>query len=408
MTPVLSSSSLPQTALVHDDLVQAGGAERVAAVLHRMYPQAPLYAALYDPRTTLPDFAGADVRTSFLQNWPIASKQFHKLALPYFPAAMEALDLSGYELVISSSSRFAKGVITPPETCHICYCHTPARFAWRPHDYLSRSLSTRLLSPLLVGMLSRLRAWDLQSAHRVDYFVANSYNVARRIRKYYRRDASAVIYPPVDTDRYQPAPLSEVGEHYLVVSRLIGYKRTDLAIDACNRLRLPLHVVGTGPEFGALKRKAGPTVQMLGRLPDTDVAREYARCRALIFAGEEDFGLTPLEAMASGRPVVAYGAGGALETVIDGKTGLFFREQTVDSLCVALTALPQTSFSPEALRAHALRFDTRVFEQQMRQFVQVALTEHRLGYSAGLPMKTASFLEPSDLASVMGLRYSKK
>lgn len=396
-----------KTALVHDDLVQAGGAERVAAVLHRMYPDSPLYTALYDPHTTLPDFGDADVRTSFLQNWPIASRRLHKLALPHFPAAIEQFDMSEYDLVISSSSRFAKGVITNPETCHICYCHTPARFAWRPHDYLSRSRTTRMLGPFLQGTLGRLRAWDLETANRVDYFVANSYNVARRIRKYYRRDASAVIYPPVETEKYAPVPLDQVGNHFLVVSRLVGYKRTDLAVEACNRLRLPLRIVGGGPELDTLRRKAGPTVRFLGRLPDDEVAQEYARCRALIFAGEEDFGITPLEAMASGRPVVAFGAGGALETVLEGKTGLFFPAQTADSLCRALQTIAQMSFSPEALRAHALRFDTRVFEQQMRQFVQVALAEHRLGYHTGLPIKTASFLEPSDLAAALNLRLSK-
>ncbi len=365
-----------KTALVHDDLVQSGGAERVAAVFHALYPNAPVYTAIYDPRTTLPAFADADIRTSFLQRSPIANRRLHKLALPYFPSAFEEFDFTGYDLVLSSSSRFAKGVITGPETCHICYCHTPARFVWRPHDYLKQSRSARLLAPLMRGMMSRLRAWDLESAQRVDYFLANSYNVARRIRKYYRREAT-VIYPPVETSRYQPVPPTEVGEHFLVVSRLIGYKRVDLVIDACNRLGAALHIVGDGPELGALRKKAGPTIRFLGRLSDSEVADEYARCRALVFAGEEDFGLTPLEAMASGRPVVAYGAGGALESVVEGKTGLFFPEQTVDSLASALADLRQMTFAPEALRAHALCFDLAVFQRRLREFVAIALAEHR-------------------------------
>lgn len=365
-----------KTALVHDDLVQSGGAERVAAVFHALYPDAPLFTAIYDPRTTLPAFADADIRTSFLQRSPIASRRLHKLALPYFPAAFEEFNFTGYDLVLSSSSRFAKGVITGPETCHICYCHTPARFVWRPHDYLKQSRSARLLAPLMRGMMSKLRAWDLESAQRVDYFVANSYNVARRIRKYYRRDAT-VIYPPVETSRYTPVSPADVGQHFLVVSRLIGYKRVDLVIDACNRLGASLHIVGDGPELGALRKKAGPTVRFLGRLSDKEVADEYARCRALVFAGEEDFGLTPLEAMASGRPVVAYGAGGALESVVEGKTGLFFAEQTADSLAHALAAVRQMTFDTDALRAHAMGFDIAVFQRRIREFVAIALAEQR-------------------------------
>jgi len=381
-----------KTALVHDDLVQSGGAERVAAVFHALYPKAPLYTAIYDPRTTLPAFADADIRTSFLQRSPIASRRLHKLALPYFPSAFEEFDFTGYDLVLSSSSRFAKGVITGPETCHICYCHTPARFVWRPHDYLKQSRSARLLSPLMRGMMSRLRAWDLESAQRVDYFLANSYNVARRIRKYYRRD-STVIYPPVETSRYHLAPAAEVGSHFLVVSRLIGYKRVDLVVDACNRLGASLRIVGDGPELADLQKKAGPTVRFMGRLSDSEVADEYARCRALVFAGEEDFGLTPLEAMASGRPVVAYGAGGALESVVEGKTGLFFPEQTTDSLAAALLAAQQMTFDPDTLRAHALRFDLVVFQRRLREFVAIAMAEQR---QANMPSSLMPRANPLD------------
>lgn len=366
-----------KTALVHDDLVQAGGAERVAAELHALFPNAPLYTSIYDRRTTLPYFAEVDVRTSFLQKTPLASRRLHKLALPYFPSAYEQFDLSGYDLVLSSASRFAKGVLTAPETCHVCYCHTPTRFAWRPHDYLAQSRLARLLDPLTRQMMTRLRTWDVASAQRVDYFIANSHTTARRIRKYYRREAAAVIYPPVDTQKYEAAPPAEIGDHFLVVSRLVGYKRVDLAIQACNRLGANLRIIGDGPEMNALRRQAGPTVQFLGRLSDADVAREYARCRALVFPGEEDFGLTPIEAMASGRPVVAFGAGGALETVVDGQTGLFFREQTVDSLAVTLQAIRSLAVLPEALQAHAQRFDLSVFRDQMRRFLDAALEDHR-------------------------------
>ncbi len=366
-----------KTALVHDYLAQAGGAERVALAFHAMFPEAPLYTSVYDAKTTLPAFADMDIRTSFLQRWPFSSRRFHKLALPYFPAAFERFDFSDYDLVLSSSSSFAKGVVTPPEACHVCYCHTPSRFIWRQREYLHQSRSARALATLIGPLLNSLRAWDIESAQRVDYYVANSYNVARRIRKYYRRDVAAVVHPPVETARFAPAPPAEIGGHFLVVSRLLNYKRIDLAVDACSRLQVPLRIIGDGPDGPELKRRSGPTIQFLGRLSDREVKAELSRCRALIFPGEEDFGITPLEAMASGRPVVAYGAGGALETVLEGETGLFFQEQTVDSLAAALERLTQIPFSPEALRAHALRFDSSVFEERMRCVIENALEEHR-------------------------------
>ena len=368
------------TALVHDYLAQAGGAERVVAALHALFPAAPLYTSVYDPKATLSCFSEMDVRTSFLQRSLLSSRRFHKLALGLYPLAFEQFDLSGYGLVISSSSAFAKGVITGPETCHICYCHTPARFAWREHDYLLQSRLTRLLAPWICGIISGLRQRDFDSAQRVDSFVANSHNIAGRIRKYYRREVDAVIYPPVETGRFTAAPAEEIGEHFLVVSRLVGYKRIDLAIEACNRLQVPLRVVGTGPEGRALRHLAGPTVQFLGRLTDAQVAHEYARCRALIFPGEEDFGLTPVECMASGRPVVAYGRGGALETVTAGKTGVFFGEQTPEAVMEALQAVMALQIVPEVLQAEAFKFDTSVFAQKMTAFVGQALETHRSIY----------------------------
>ncbi len=229
-------------------------------------------------------------------------------------------------------------------------------------------------------MISNLRRWDFDSAQRVDYFVAISYNVADRIRKYYRREADAVIYPPVETRMFTPAPAEEIGDHFLVVSRLVGYKRIDLAIEACNRLQAPLRIIGTGPERRALRRLAGPTIQFLGRLPDAQVAREYARCRALIFPGEEDFGLTPVECMASGRPVVAYGRGGALETVTPGRTGVFFEEQTPEAVMEALQAVSALRVIPEELQAEAFRFDTSVFAERITAFAAQALEDHRRLY----------------------------
>ena len=378
------------TAIVHDYLAQAGGAERVAATLHGLFPNAPLYTSVYDPSATLPYFRDIPVRTSFLQRWPLSSQRMHKFALPLYPAAFEHFDLSSFGLVLSSSSSFAKGVITPPQTCHICYCHTPARFAWRQHEYLSQSRRGRLMSLLLRGMLGRLRAWDVQSASRPDYYVANSYNVAQRIRKYYRRDVAAVIPPPIDTKRYAPIDPREVGSHFLVVSRLVGYKRVDLAVEACNRLQVPLKIIGAGPDLAGLKRIAGPTIEFLGRLPDDAVAREFARCRALIFAGEEDFGMTPLECMASGRPVVAFAAGGALETVTDGVTGVLFHAQTPECLTAALQSVSTVDWSPEALQKYAAQFGVKVFESRMMRFLEGAVEQHqsrlRSGYGIGPPV----------------------
>lgn len=382
-----------KVAIVHDYLTQAGGAERVAATLHRLFPAALLYTSVYDPKSTLAYFDNVTVATSFLQRWPLSSQRMHKFALPLYPTAFEHFDLSSYDLVVSSSSSFAKGVITPPHTCHVCYCHTPARFAWRQHEYLSQSRRGRVMSLLLRNMLGRLRSWDIESAQRPDYYVANSYNVAQRIRKYYRRDVAAVIPPPIDTALYAPAPPSEVGSHFLIVSRLVGYKRIDLAVQACNQLGLPLRIVGVGPDLAGLKRIAGPTIQFLGRLSDAEVAAEFSRCKALIFPGEEDFGMTPLECMASGRPVVAFAAGGALETVVDGETGILFQAQTPECLATALQSVSAREWAPDALQKYAAQFGVDVFESRMMRFLEGALEQHqarlRSGYGIGPSSGTA-------------------
>jgi glycosyltransferase involved in cell wall biosynthesis len=399
-------------ALIHDYLAQAGGAERVLSLMNRVYPDSPIYTSIYDPESTLSDFRGLDIRTSFLQKWPIANKRFHKLALPFFASAFESFDLSEFDVVLSSASSFAKGVLTGPNTCHICYCHTPARFAWQNKAYLEQSRSTSRIAPILQPMMSRLRRWDLDAAGRVDYFIANSYNIARRIRKYYRRDVAAVIHPPVNLGRFQIAPPREVGDYFLVLSRLIGYKRIDIAIKACNELQVPLHIIGDGPDAADLKAIAGPTIRFLGWMPDTEVVHEIARCRALIFAGEEDFGITPLEAMAAGRPVVAYGAGGALESVLDRKTGVFFEQQTSHSLAAALVEIMSMDFDPEFNRRHASRFDESVFENTLRRFVENAredylshnaidgissqFVSHDIGWSNGEPQFGDSLIKPAN------------
>ena len=376
-----------RTAIVHDYLAQAGGAERVAATLHSLFPESLLYTSVYDAKSTLAYFRDINIATSFLQRWPLSSQRMHKFALPLYPTAFEHFDFHNYDLVVSSSSSFAKGIITPPETCHVCYCHTPARFAWRQREYLSQSRRGRVMSLMLRGMLGQLRSWDVESAQRPDYYIANSCNVAQRIRKYYRRDVAAVIPPPIETEHYCPISPAEVGNHFLVVSRLVGYKRIDLAVKACNALQAPLRIVGTGPDLAGLKRIAGPTIEFLGRLSDAQVAAEFAHCKALIFPGEEDFGMTPLECMASGRPVVAYAAGGALETVANGENGVLFHDQTEASLSAALISLSGMEFAPEALQRYAGRFSVNVFKSRMMRFLEGAVEQHqsrlRNGYGIG-------------------------
>ncbi len=372
-----------RVAIVHDYLAQAGGAERVVEAMHGIWPEAPIYTSVYDPEATLPAFKKMDIRTSFLQKWARNSR-IHKLALPFYPAAFEHFDMSGYDVVVSSTSGFAKGVVTGPETCHICYCHTPARFAWRYHEYISQGGYGKNVQRVLPWMVHYLRSWDYASAQRVDYFVVNALNTARRVHKFYGRSAD-VLHAPVDAGRFHVSN-APPEDFFLVVSRLVGYKRVDLAVEAMSRLGLPLKVVGSGPDTARIRALAGPTVQFLGRLPDADVTALFSRCRAFLFPGEEDFGIAPLEAMASGRPVIAYGAGGALETVVEGETGIFFREPTVESLMEAVTRLQAGSWDAQRLRAHAERFDVPTFQARLKALVEARYAEHTALYAGiGLP-----------------------
>ena len=360
-------------AIVHDYLNQMGGAERVLEVLHEVFPTAPIYTSMYAPALVSPAFGQMEVHTSFMQRLPFATRR-HQAFLPFYPAAFEQFDLSGYDVVLSMSSAWSKGVVTPPETCHVCYCLTPMRFAWQSHAYAAQERIPRWAGWLLPHILTWLRTWDVTTAQRVDAFVAISRAVAMRIGKYYRRSAT-VIHPPVDTQRYAPADSHD--DYFLVVSRLVPYKRIDLAVRACTELGLPLKVVGAGRDRARLEAVAGPTVEFLGRLPDATIRELMARCRAFLFPGEEDFGLTPLEAQASGRPVIALARGGALETVVDGVTGRLFPEPTVAALATALTGLRDTDFDARTIRRHAVRFDTSHFKRRLRQFVAERWAAHR-------------------------------
>ena len=366
-----------KVALVHDYLNQMGGAERVVLALHELFPEAPLYTSIYDPRRVDPAFQKIDIRTSFMQKFPFVMKH-HQPYLPFYPFAMESLDLRGYDLVLSSSSAFGKGVITKPETMHICYCHTPMRWCWNYREYVEREQLGGMARRVLPFLITGLRVWDQTSAMRVDHFIANSPVVAERIAKYYRREA-VVIPPPVEAQRFPFDPATQLEDYFLIVSRLIPYKRIDLAIEACNRLQLPLVIIGSGRDEARLRRLAGPTIRFTGRLSDEEVLHYYTHCRAFLFPGEEDFGITPLEAQAAGRPVIAYGAGGALASVVEGVTGLFFREQTAESLAATLTAFDERQFDPQTIRNHALEFDLPRFHRRVLQFIEAKMSDRKAG-----------------------------
>lgn len=362
-----------KVALVHDYLNQMGGAERVVLALHEIFPDAPLYTSIYDPKRVDAAFQKMDIRTSFMQKLPLVKKH-HQPFLPFYPFAMERLDLRGYDLVLSSSSAFGKGVVTRPETMHICYCHTPMRWCWNYDEYVERERLGRISRSILPFLITGLRVWDQMSASRVDHFIANSPVVADRIQKYYRRD-SVVIPPPVEASRFEFDPTIVPEEYFLIVSRFMPYKRIDLAIEACNRLQLPLVIIGSGRDENRLKSIAGPTIRFMGRLSDVEVLHYYAHCRAFILPGEEDFGITPLEAQASGRPVIAYGAGGALASVVEGVTGTFFQKQTVESLAAVLASFDERTYDPQTIRNHALEFDMPRFHRRILQFIEAKMSE---------------------------------
>ena len=355
-----------KTALVHDFLTQDGGAERVLKVLQELFPEAPTYTVIYQPDKVAEHFKNKDIRPSFLQKIPIIKNKYQWL-LPLMPLAIEQHDLRQYDLVISSASAFAKGVITPPHTLHICYCHTPTRYLWSDtHSYLEELGANRLVKRVLPPILSRIRIWDRLTADRVDDFIANSHAVKRRIKKYYQRE-SEVIYPPVQTTKFNLT--DKIENYFLAGGRLVPYKKIDLIIRAFNRLGIPLKIFGFGPAEEYLKSIAKPNIEFLGKVNDADLNDLYGRALAFIHPQEEDFGIMAVEAMAAGRPVIAYRAGGALESVIDGVTGKFFNEQTWESLGDAVIRFYQENYQPAVIRQHAEKFDTVHFKQKINDYV---------------------------------------
>lgn len=361
-------------ALVHDHLVQYGGAERVLKVLQELYPGAPVFTLIYDQRAMGNDFVQKDIRSSFLQSFP-GVPRFYQWYLPLMPAAIEHHNLSEYDVVISSASAFAKGVITGPRTLHICYCHTPTRYLWTDsHSYVRDLHLNRLFRKLIPLYLTHLRKWDRLTADRVDHFVANSHNVADRITKYYRRE-SEVIYPPVETSQFALA--EHTNHYYLAGGRLVAYKRFDIVVEAFNKLGIPLKIFGTGPEEKKLRKLARPHIEFVGKVSDARRAELYAHCLAFINPQEEDFGITVVEAMASGRPVIAYPAGGALETVVAGVTGEFFDEQTWESLGDTVIRFKPDQYDPVAIRQHAEQFSVETFKKRFADFVEKAVHRQR-------------------------------
>ncbi|OEZ48058.1 GDP-mannose-dependent alpha-(1-6)-phosphatidylinositol monomannoside mannosyltransferase [Janthinobacterium sp. MP5059B] len=345
------------------------GGERVLQALAEMYPDADIYAHVIDREMAQKEFPGHKLYETFISRLPFA-KRLYQNYLPLMPMALEQIDFSGYDLVISSESGPAKGIVVPPGVVHICYCHSPMRYAWDMyHEYRRNAgLLKRLLMPIL---MHRIRMWDALSSMRVDNFIANSGFVAERIRKYYRRETE-VIHPPVSSDDFYIA--SQISDYYLLLGQLVPYKRADLAVEAFNQSGRKLIIVGEGEELNRLKKLAGSNVTFLGRQSFANIKKLYAECQALIFPGVEDFGIVPLEAMASGRPVIALGKGGAMETVVAGKTGVFFFESTVASLNDAVQYYEQNraQFDSQAIRAHAETFSVTIFKENMRVFIEKA------------------------------------
>jgi glycosyltransferase involved in cell wall biosynthesis len=367
-----------RVAIVHHWLVTQGGGERLLEALASMFPGADIFTLLADPPSIPASLRGRRITQSFLASIPWSHK-FHRHLLPLYPMAVEQLDLRDYDLVITSDAGPVKGVLVAPEAVHICYCHAPMRYIWNQyHDYRNQLSG---LAKYGFGLSAHyVRAWDFAAAQRVSLFVANSLNVSNRIRQYYSRP-SLVLYPPVDTSFARLETTFD--ESYLAVGRLVAYKRLDLLIAACNRLGRRLRIIGIGPEERNLRALAGPSIEFLGRVENEVLWSEYARCRALLFAAEEDFGMVPVEAQACGRPVVAYGKGGALESVAAGRemtlrgsaTGVFFHEQTVAAVCDAVLDFErrEQEFDPAVISDWAKRFDSAYFVDSFRELVDVAM-----------------------------------
>jgi glycosyltransferase involved in cell wall biosynthesis len=366
-------------ALVHDWMNQIGGAEDVLEALVDLYPYRPIYTSMYSPKAMPVHWREWDIHTSFIDRLPFAytRQQFY---FPLYPYAFEQFDFREHDLVISNKSGFCHGIITGPETVHICYCLTPTRYVWRYHQYAEQENLGRLSRRILPPYLTILRLWDRLAADRVDYFIAISEEVRRRIAKIYHRD-SVIIHPPVETIRFQPA--SRVEDYYLFVGRLVPYRRLDVLIEAFNKLDRPLYIAGKGRDRERLEALANPNVKFLGYVPDEDLPDLMSRCRAFLFPGEEDFGIAPIQAMAAGRPVIAYAGGGALETVRHGETGWLFTQQSVQAIVAAVEAFDPEAVDVSFINTHAAQYDVSVFKQKLAQFVDEKMAKEKRPFLTG-------------------------
>jgi glycosyltransferase involved in cell wall biosynthesis len=358
--------SAPRVALVHDYLVQDGGAERVLAALQEMFPTAPTFVLIHDKERSHDTFRTRVIKTSFLDRLPFA-KPAYQWYLPLMPMAVEHIDLTGFDLVISSSSSFAKGIIVAPGSTHVCYCHTPSRFLWQDRlGYLNDLPQPKILKSLLPPLLHSLRQWDRMAAERPDLMVTNSQTSRERIKRYYHRDA-AVIHPPVDVTRI-PISTNE-GRFWLTGGRLVGYKRFDVAVRAFAKLNLPLKIFGSGPEEKRLRAMAGSKTEFLGQITDAEKISFYQDAIGFIAPQLEDFGITAVEAMAAGRPVLTFGKGGGAETVLHNTTGLHLETQSWEELGDTVIRFDATRFDPKTIRAHAERFSTERFKQEFGNYL---------------------------------------
>ncbi len=355
-------------ALVHDWLNQRGGAEDVLEALVALYPDSPIYSGIYAPDLMPAAYRDWDIRTQWVDRLP-GIHTHHQPYLPLYPVGWSGLDLSDYDVVLSNKSGFCHGVRYGEATLHICYCLAPTRYVWQLESYIAREGLGRAVELGLRPLVAALKRWDYAAAQRVHHFIAISREIRERIKALYKRD-SIVIYPPVDTSRFQPSAVVE--DYYLVVSRLIPYKRIDLAVRAATRLGVPLKIGGKGRDLERLQAMAGPTVEFPGYVSDDQLPELMARCKAFLFPGLEDFGITPVQAQAAGRPVIAFAGGGALDTVIPGRTGELFYEMSVESLMAVMQSFDASAYDGAAIRAHAEHFDTQVFNRQISAYVEGA------------------------------------
>jgi glycosyltransferase involved in cell wall biosynthesis len=353
-------------AIVTDWLTNYGGAESVISAFHDLYPKAPIFTTMYRPGNMRELGKIKDVRTTYLNKIPFAK---HQWLLSLMPTAVEMMDLDEFDVVLSSCHSVSKGVITKPETLHISYCHTPMRYAWESWDFESRLKKfPSILHPMIRKQIKNIRRWDYNAAQRVDQYIANSSHIQGQIKKHYGRK-SDVIYPPVHTDRFKVVKHPKA-DYYFSIGRLIPYKRFDLLVETFNQNGLKLKIAGSGPELMKLKRMAKKNVEVLGRVDQKDLVDLYSNCSAMLFPQMEDAGIVPLEAMGSGRPVIAFNKGGSLDTMIDGKTGVFFDEQSVESLNKAINKFEKKVFDPKFLRKHAESFDVENFKRKVKSFVE--------------------------------------